>query len=103
MAKIHWIVYIVVGSLVSIFSYKLDYQKLVFFFYTGLVFVVVGVIKLIFNSVKNKTNKTQKINNKLQHKSSNQPHQARHFKYCSKCHNIVRLADRFCNKCGARF
>ena len=95
MAKIHGLLYVIVGLFVSIMSWKLDYQKLIFFFYAGLIFILFGVIKLIFNLVKNKANKSEEIHFKSQH-------QTQRFKYCAKCGSPSRLQDKFCRKCGVR-
>ena len=57
MAKIHWPVYFIVGLLVSVLSWKLNYQKLIFFFYVGLIFILIGSAKLIFGLTKRSSNK----------------------------------------------
>lgn len=104
MAKIHGLVYIVVGLFVSVFSWKVDYQKFIFFFYVGWVFVFIGVVKLIFVFIKRKMGIKEEPVKMAQHKVSIQPHhQAYHYKRCRKCGNAVRLHDRFCSRCGARF
>jgi len=95
MAKIYWLVYIVVGLLVSALSYRLDYQKLIFFFYIGLIFIVVGIAKLIFGSANKNTSKAQNV----QHKAH---HQLQNIKYCHNCGTALRLQTRFCSRCGAR-
>ena len=90
MAKIHWIVYVLIGLFVAISSYLIDYKKLVFFFFTGWVFVCVGIAKSAINAGENKNEKMQ------------MPHQRAHqYKHCPKCRNILRINDRFCGKCGA--
>ena len=98
MAKIHWLVYVIVGLFVSIASYKLNYEKLIFFFYAGLIFVFSGVAKLIFGLLQNRKGResSQKIH---QHKAQ---HQAG-IKYCTHCGNPAKIHDKFCNRCGARF
>ena len=98
MAKKHWLVYVIVGAFVSIASYKLDYEKLVFFFYAGFVFVFIGIIKLIFSLIKNRTSKKETAH----HKALHQPHQAQHIKYCNQCGAALSLHHKFCPKCGAR-
>jgi len=91
MAKIHGLVYIAAGLLVSVLSYKLNYQKLIFFFYAGLVFIFVGISKLIFSWIKNKTPK----------KEAAQRHQP-NVKYCHNCGAPLRLNARFCTRCRAQ-
>ena len=92
MAKIHWSVYIIVGLFVSIFSWRLNYEKLIFFFYAGLFFIFVGILKLVFSFIKNRMNKKEKTR-KVQQQN---------IKYCHNCGTALRLHHRFCTKCGAR-
>ena len=102
MAKIHGLMYIAVGLFVSIFSWKINYEKFIFFFYVGWVFVFIGVVKLIFVFIKRKMDIKEGPIKMAQHKASIQPHhQAHHYKRCRKCGNAVRLHDRFCSRCGA--
>ena len=94
MAKIHGLVYILVGLFVSISSWRLNYEKLIFFFYSGLFFIFIGILKLIFNLIKNKTGKKEKIHAKsVQHQTH---------KYCHNCGTALRHQARFCTRCGAR-
>ena len=76
MAKIHWIVYFIVGLFVSITSYFIDYNK------------------LIFNLMKKEMNKTKIQKNFRQI-------QRKRLKRCRKCSNVMRITDRFCTRCGA--
>ncbi len=96
MPKIHGLIYIAVGMLVSIMSYKLNYEKLILFFYIGLIFIFVGVVKLIFGLIKNKASKKETAHHKIQ-----QP-QTHNIKYCHNCGTALRLHHRFCIKCGAK-
>ena len=98
MVKIHGLIYIAVGLFVSIFSWKLNYEKLIFFFYAGLFFIFVGIIKLIFNFIKKRMNKKETVHHKI---SQHQPQQS-NIKYCHNCGTALRLHHRFCIKCGAR-
>ena len=93
MVKIHGLVYVIVGLFVSIFSYQLNYEKLVFFFYIGLIFVVVGIAKIIFGLIGHRKNEASAAHHKAQHQQQ--------VKYCSKCGNVLKLHDRFCSRCGA--
>lgn len=93
MAKIHGLVYVVVGLFVSVFSWKLNYEKLVFFFYIGLVFIVIGITKMILGLAKKRTDKTEKG-----HYKDNQKQR----KYCPKCGNGLNAGDIFCSRCGTR-
>ncbi|MBS3101798.1 hypothetical protein J4204_06760 [Candidatus Woesearchaeota archaeon] len=89
MAKIHWLIYVIVGLFISIASYKLDYEKLVFFFYVGFIFVFIGILKLIFNLVKNRTTKKETAHHKAVHQQSNT-------KYCNQCGAALSLHHKFC-------
>lgn len=93
MAKIHGLVYVVVGLFVSVFSWKLNYEKLVFFFYIGLVFIVIGITKMLLNLTKSK-HKTDEGHRRAQHQHS--------LKYCPKCGNGLKAGDIFCSRCGTR-
>ncbi|MDP3765033.1 MAG: hypothetical protein Q8R04_00820 [Nanoarchaeota archaeon] len=104
MAKIHGLVYIVVGLFVSIFSWKVNYEKFIFFFYVGLIFVFIGILKLVFGLIKRKMDRKEEPLERVHHKVSIQPHhQAHHYKRCHKCGNAVKLHDGFCSRCGTRF
>ena len=93
MAKIHWLVYLIVGLFVSIFSWKRDFEKLRLFFYFGLVFVLIGIVKLIFAIGKGR-HKEGKI-----HHKAGQQHKG---KYCHDCGSPAQLHHNFCTKCGTR-
>ena len=92
MAKIHWLVYIIVGAFVSVFSWREDFQKLMIFFYAGLVFVAIGVMKLVFSSRKNRAQA------KTHHQARNQ----QKGRYCHNCGSAAQLHHIFCTKCGAK-
>ena len=61
MARIHWSVYIIIGTFVSVVSRIIDYDKLIFFFYVGIIFILAGIIKLVFNIKKEDKSKGIKI------------------------------------------
>ena len=113
MAKIHGFAYILIGAFISIMSWRLNQEKLLFFYYAGYFFIFVGVLKLIFNWIKNKAEKPKVHAQQAQHKPAPQVHntankihqqQALHkqIKYCHNCGNPLRLHHKFCVKCGAR-
>lgn len=118
MAKIHGLVYILIGAFVSIMSWKLNQEKLLFFYYVGYFFIFVGVLKLIFNMIKSKAEKPkanvqaqphkppqlrQSVPKQPHHPASKHP-QAFHqqIKYCHNCRTALRLHNKFCSNCGAR-
>ena len=111
MTKIHGLVYILIGAFVSIMSWRLNQEKLLFFYYAGYFFIFVGILKLIFNWMKNRAEKPKVHAQQVQHKPApqmNHPmnklhHQARHqIKYCHNCGTQLRLHHKFCARCGAR-
>lgn len=96
MAKIHWSIYILVGLFISILSWRLNYEKLIFFFYAGLIFIFIGIVKFIFGLLKKRVAKEETM---LHHKIQ---HQTQNVKYCHQCGSALRLHHRFCIRCGAR-
>ena len=94
MAKIHGIVYIIVGLFVSILSWKFNKDKLIIFVYTGLLFILIGIAKLIFSFISRRKGKSDAANQKIQPKAQ--------LKYCPQCGSAAKLHDKFCAKCGAR-
>ena len=116
MAKIHGIVYIIIGIIVTVISSTSD--KLIVFFYVGSVFILIGVIKLFVNYTKKKMGIKEKPSYKKHYEALKQKHQMQqhlakqpaqhqtqpkqHYKRCMNCGNIARIHDRFCSKCGAR-
>ena len=97
MPRLHWSVYIIIGLFVSVVSKLIDYQKLIFFFYIGIIFIFVGIVKLVFGSKKKYENKF-----KIQKNIPQARHNLQRFKRCMKCGNVIRMHDRFCPRCGAR-
>ncbi|MEK6983412.1 MAG: hypothetical protein AABX33_02470 [Nanoarchaeota archaeon] len=105
MAKIHGLVYIAVGAFVSIASWKMNYEKLIFFFYAGLIFIFVGIVKLFIGLMKNK-NIEQKTSQAIHYSGKRGlppiSHHHKNVKYCLRCGNSARLYDKFCGRCGAK-
>ena len=100
MAKIHGIIYLIVGIFVAVASYEINYGKLYFFFYIGLLFITYGTAKIIIGFI-NKDEKKQAPLNKL---NANQFRQApkQQYKRCPTCGNAARASDNFCARCGVR-
>ena len=100
MVKIHGIVYIIVGLFISGVAWKVNKDKLLFFYYVGFVFVLAGVIKIVYRlSTDGKATKALNANSKSI-KNSIKPARQQHWKRCIKCGNVMRLHDRFCSRCG---
>ncbi len=102
MAKIHGLIYIIAGLFVSIVSWRLNYDDLIFFFYIGLLFILVGVGKIAFKLIKNRASKKELTHHKTPIHNLSAQQQTSHLKHCHSCGNVLRIHDRFCNRCGAR-
>jgi ribosomal protein L32 len=130
MAKIHGIVYMIVGAIVALVSWKIDYNDLLIFFYIGILFLVIGLFK-IFMSLARKDEVNQSVaqeekphhlrhirEGSKQHHTVNQHNRAQYhpqrqhqqnthtarqqvqYKRCKNCGNPARLHDNFCSNCG---
>ena len=124
MAKIHGIVYILIGAFIALVSWQINFDDLKAFFYVGLFFAAVGLFKITFSLMKR--NEEKKI---IRHKTHphhlQSPSQSLHsrtnhinmhsqrtnpaplpahsqYKRCKVCHNIMSVHDNFCSKCGNR-
>ena len=93
MAEIHGLAYIIIGVFITAFSLyignKTGITKLIIFIITGIVMIIICIIKLITK----RTAKKQEV----------KPHHVASVKYCSRCGNRLRKEDNFCYKCGHRF
>jgi len=96
MAKIHGIVYLIIGIFVTFASYKINYDKLYFFFYIGLLFIIYGVAQIVIGFI----NKEEKKESVRQNQFRQTPNQQ--YKRCPTCGNVSRAQDNFCARCGAR-
>lgn len=103
MAKIHGIVYFIIGLFVAIASYKINYNNLYPFLYVGLLFVVYGVAKIIIGFI-NKEDKKEAIPPNSHKNQLNQFKQIpkQQYKRCQTCGNAARSSDNFCARCGNR-
>ena len=93
MAKVPSWMFIAVGLLVSIVS-LFRYGRFIVFFYAGLIFIVVGIIRMISNKVKGESKQMPHKRTAVHMQHSQQ------IRYCSQCGNAMRLHDRFCARCG---
>ena len=103
MAKIHGLVYIGIGVFIGVFSYMLNREKLIFFIYIGLLFVLIGCAKLFLGLLnKGGERTTGKIHISQQAPNAqNRQHQGQQsHKYCQSCGNVARAHDSFCSRCG---
>ena len=103
MAKIHGLVYLLVGGFISYVSWIISFDNLKLFFYLGFVFAGIGIVKIFFamsrKDEKEKQHEGKKPMSAQQHRniSNNQRSQ---FKRCQRCYNVMRLQDNFCSLCG---
>lgn len=106
--NIHPIVYIIIGFAVSIVSYNVDYTKLILFFWVGIIFIMVGLVKFLFVFLKKELKKT-KIESTPHHKSNshnqgNYQHHKSQGNHNQKVQYNQHLAQQevFCHNCGAK-
>ncbi len=93
MAKIHAIVYLILGAVISYVSLRIG-STFTVFFYIGLVFLGVGIAKLLIGFLlKKKETKPEKQSIRV-----TQPLWA----HCPRCRSQVRTSDFFCWRCGNR-
>lgn len=88
MKKIPGYVYVGVGVLVSLVSLIVNYEKLIFFFFVGLVMAMIGLVKLFFGFLRKEKEPTQ---NK---------HQQHHRARCPKCGAVRYPSFNYCPICG---
>lgn len=88
--KIPWWVYLVVGLFVSVTSAVVG-ESMRFFVWLGLLFVLIGLIKLVIFFVLRERPKT-----------SPQTHSRPAALFCPRCKVTVHERDYFCRYCGMR-
>ena len=114
MAGIHWIVWLVVGAGVAVAS-QLIGGNLSIFLYIGLLFLVVGIFKLIVRYIttpKESRAESQEMKREMPLPYQQQWHAYKQpaatavpqqqFVYCARCGNPMRASDYFCSRCGTR-
>jgi len=90
MVKIHGIAYLIIGVLVTASSYYIDKQKLIVFFYIGLIMIGIGIAKLVVKSISGSANKTKR------------PVQQGSQVCCQFCGSKINYAGNYCHFCGGR-
>ncbi len=100
MAKIHGAVYLIIGIFISLVSYFSTNKSLRFFIYIGFLFGIIGIIKLLFTSLKKKKKEKPVQHTHYKHPKVSQKEQSLFTKYCQRCGNLVRTFDNFCSRCG---
>jgi len=112
--KINGFVYIIVGLILALSSRYFSSGNLKIFFYIGLLFILIGAIKLVlrmFSRGRKSSTKGQVIRHqphddnrghpRVHHVNPN-PHHGQHVKYCSRCNSTERMHANFCSHCGNR-
>ena len=114
--KINGIIWFLVGVFMFGFSFFIagkgsDMQKLTLFIWTGVVFMIIGIIKTVLwvnaMSKKPKLAKENFQHHQPTHQQPTQQHQhhqqpTQFVKFCSNCNTALRHFDKFCMKCGSR-
>jgi hypothetical protein len=96
VAKIPALIYLLVGAVVSYVSLRIG-NTFTFFFYVGLVFIGIGLAKLLIGFLlRKKETKTEKKTLQQETKPVN------HIRYCPRCRSACRMFDFFCWRCGTR-
>jgi len=103
MAKLHWIVFVIVGFILTFGSWRISMERFVLFFYAGFVFLLVGIVKFIYRGKNEESKKIDygmrpaHVPNKMQNKPMN-PHNTD----CQRCRAPSRINANFCSNCGNR-
>ena len=97
MTSIHGIAYLIIGSLVTGFSYYFDNKNnnnsFMLFFYLGIIFFIIGIIKLISKYIERKSHRKEKYtpsHHTIQHQN----------RFCGNCSASLKHNDHFCPQCG---
>lgn len=107
--QIHGIVYLLVGFFIGGTSWFINSRAqddpLLFFFYVGVIFLVIGIAKLVAGYIlkpskekPSRPNPAEQGFLKTQHKNV-QPHQVVH---CPRCNSRLHHRFVYCPKCGTK-
>ena len=92
MAKIPWYLWIIVGAVMFGISYRIG-ESLNIFLYVGLVFLVVGIFKMLVGFILGDKKK----------KAVKQAEEIRAQQFtCPRCRAVVASTYYFCPHCGTR-
>jgi hypothetical protein len=100
VAKIPWIVYLIVGGGMIFTIDYLGNDQLNIFKYVGYVFLMAGVFKLLVFFMLGKKRKKLEPRLRPEQMPPEQEPKARHI--CQYCKTPLPPAGRFCPNCGAR-
>ena len=107
MVKINWSIYLILGIVTLIASYKIDSQKFRVFIWLGYLFLVIGVAKAgiwFINSKKEspveKRDMWASFYQGIQQQSNARQMQG-NSRYCPRCRLNLHGYENFCPRCGA--
>ena len=109
MAKIHGIVYIIIGAAVAAASWMIDFEALKLFFYVGCVFGLIGLFKIVFKGMRDNEDKKIESKEKKGHVPAQSAQRIQYtrninqqYKRCPRCYNVMAANSNFCSICGTR-
>lgn len=102
--EIHWFFWLLIGIAVAVTSFIVG-EKLIVFFYIGLLFIILGIGKLIYNYITNNDVKeTKTIARDIYYRPESQQLHKQQLStgsiFCRNCGSKLRTTDNFCYKCG---
>jgi sulfite exporter TauE/SafE len=108
--SIPWFAYLVIGILVSAFSKVIDSSTdsrgIMVFFYVGILFMLVGVGKLVIGQRTKKTASHAPVQSAVQNSQSSQRNVASDHPHsviaCRVCQTKNYASFNFCHSCGSR-
>lgn len=102
MATIPGIIYLIIGGGIAYISKYL--KDLEFFFWIGILFIIIGTFKIIFWFIarKPRTKKEKKYPTPSLEPVKAQPGYDKYPKYCPKCNLLYSDYSNFCSKCGSK-
>ena len=102
--RIHGLVFIIVGSVVSIYSYAVDPRNLRLFVWFGLGMLIFGIFRLFIDHInKPKEPKKHKHHNSHQHVQRHSNYRMPVVsKFCHGCGSAVHDFQNFCHMCGTQ-
>jgi len=118
MAAISGIVYLIIGAGIAYLSRYIekDGLNLELFYWIGILFITIGVFKIIFRFITRRPKKKIKELPALEpihvekdvtpppqpKKQQKEPDYSKYPKYCPKCRFLYSQNSNFCSKCGSQ-
>ncbi len=98
--RIHGLVFIIVGAVVSIYSYAVDPKKMILFTIFGIGLLIFGIFRLLIDYInKPKERKKAPRHNVQKHSNYRGPVVN---KFCHGCGSAVHDMQNFCHMCGSQ-